>query len=430
MNDKTSYPLAVKTPLSKLYLALFSAPLLMLAPADIARADDAIFDGDSKITESLAYTGDVYVGRNQSGNLLIENGKISAYNINIGRMFNGQIHESVVTVRGPNAELNAVNDQFVLRGGLNLGRGTLRVEDGALASAKEIVVGTTRGYDSHLIATGAGSRVTSNFLSVGTDLGARSTLAIEDGAVLNTAFDARIGNGSGPGETDTLSPKATVTGANSQWNVGRALTLYGDLDVLNGGAVNVGNIQVAGVSGARKTAELTIAGSGSRVTSGSSVNVGDYGNGVLAVMDGGTFSAGGNEVVLGKTGSGSNRGALIIGSRGNMDTGTGLTEPTLGAAGAAGSIDAQTAIALRGGLFRSYVYFNHTDGNYVFSNKMSGEGEVVNTAGHTTLNGDLTGLQANVTARGGKLIIASDINTQKEDDIFEIKPSAPRTAAR
>lgn len=421
MNDKTSHPLAVKTPLSKLYLALFSAPLLMLAPADIARADDAIFDGDSKITESLAYTGDVYVGRNQSGNLLIENGKISAYNINIGRMFNGQIHDSLVTVRGPNAELNAVNDQFVLRGGLNLGRGTLRVEDGALASAKEIVVGTTRGYDSHLIATGAGSRVTSNFLSVGTDLGARSTLAIEDGAALNTAFDARIGNGSGPGETDTLSPKATVTGANSQWNVGRALTLYGDLDVLNGGAVNVGNIQVAGVSGARKTAELTIAGNGSRFTSGSSVNVGDYGNGVLAVMDGGTFSAGGNEVVLGKTGSGSNRGALIIGSRGNMDTGTGLTEPTLGAAGAAGTIDAQTAIALRGGLFRSYVYFNHTDGNYVFSNKMSGEGEVINSAGHTTLNGDLTGLQANVTARGGKLIIASDINTQKEDDIFEIQ---------
>ncbi|MDQ9598371.1 autotransporter domain-containing protein [Serratia marcescens] len=421
MNDKTSHPLAVKTPLSKLYLALFSAPLLMLAPADIARADDAIFDGDAKITESLAYTGDVYVGRNQSGNLLIDNGKISAYNINIGRMFNGQIHESLVTVRGPNAELNAVNDQFVLRGGLNLGRGTLRVEDGALASAKEIVVGTTRGYDSHLIATGAGSRVTSNFLSVGTDLGARSTLAIEDGAVLNTAFDARIGNGSGPGETDTLSPKATVTGANSQWNVGRALTLYGDLDVLNGGAVSVGSIEVAGVSGARKTAELTIAGNGSRFTSGSSVNVGDYGNGVLAVMDGGTFSAGGNEVVLGKTGSGSNRGALIIGSRGNMDTGTGLTEPTLGAAGAAGTIDAQTAIALRGGLFRSYVYFNHTDGNYVFSNKMSGEGEVINSAGQTTLNGDLSELQANVTARGGKLIIASDINTQKEDDIFEIQ---------
>ncbi|MCC4107796.1 autotransporter outer membrane beta-barrel domain-containing protein [Serratia ureilytica] len=421
MNDKISHSLAVKTPLSKLYLALFSAPLLMLAPADIARADDAIFDGDSKITESLAYTGDVYVGRNQSGNLLIENGKISAYNINIGRMFNGQIHDSVVTVRGPNAELNAVNDQFVLRGGLNLGRGTLRVEDGALASAKEIVVGTTRGYDSHLIATGAGSRVTSNFLSVGTDLGARSTLAIEDGAVLNTAFDARIGNGSGPGETDKLSPKATVTGANSQWNVGRTLTLYGDLDVLNGGAVNVGNIQVAGVSGARKTAELVIAGNGSRVTSGSSVNVGDYGNGVLAVMDGGAFSAGGNELVLGETGSGSNRGALIIGSRGNMDTGTGLTEPTLGAAGAAGAIDAQTAIALRGGLFGSYVYFNHTDGNYVFSNKMSGEGEVINTAGHTTLNGDLSELQANVTARGGKLIIASDINTQKEDDIFEIQ---------
>ena len=421
MNNSTSHSLAVKTPLSRLYLALFSAPLLMLSPADFARAADAIFDGDARVTESLGYTGDVYVGRNQRGNLLIDNGKITAYNINIGRLFNGQIYESVVTVRGPNAELNAVNDQYVLRGGLNLGLGTLRVEDGALASAKEIVVGTTRGYDSHLIATGAGSRVVSNFLSVGTDLGARSTLAIENGATLNTTYDARIGNGSGPDETDKLSPKATVTGSGSQWNVGRTLTLYGDLDVLNGGAVNVGNIQVAGVSGARKTAELVIAGEGSRFTSASSVSVGDYGNGVLSVMDGGAFSAGSNELVVGMTGSGSNRGALIIGSRGNMDSGTGLTEPTLGAAGGAGTLDAKTAISLRGGLFGSYVYFNHTDGNYVFSNKMSGEGEVINTSGQTTLNGDLSGLKANVTARGGKVIIASNINTQPEDDIFDVQ---------
>ena len=428
MNNSTSHSLAVKTPLSRLYLALFSAPLLMLSPADFARAADAIFDGDARVTESLGYTGDVYVGRNQRGNLLIDNGKITAYNINIGRLFDGKINESVVTVRGPNAELNAVNDQYILRGGLNLGLGTLRVEDGALASAKEIVVGTTRGYDSHLIATGAGSRVVSNFLSVGTDLGARSTLAIENGATLNTTYDARIGNGSGPDETDKLSPKATVTGSGSQWNVGRTLTLYGDLDVLNGGAVNVGNIQVAGVSGARKTAELVIAGEGSRFTSASSVSVGDYGNGVLSVMDGGAFSAGGNELVVGMTGSGSNRGALIIGSRGNMDSGTGLTEPTLGAAGGAGTLDAKTAISLRGGLFGSYVYFNHTDGNYVFSNKMSGEGEVINTSGQTTLNGDLSGLKANVTARGGKVIIASNINTQPEDDIFDVQTLSAENA--
>lgn len=421
MNYPTSHPLAVKTPLSRLYLALFSAPLIMLAPADIARADDAIYDGDSRVTETLGYTGDVYVGRNQRGNLLIDNGKITAYNINIGRLSNGQIYESLVTVRGPNAELNAVNDQYILRGDLNLGLGTLRVEKGALASAKEIVVGTTRGYDSRLIATGAGSRVVSNFLSVGTDLGARSTLAIEDGAVLNTAYDARIGNGSGLDETDKLSPKATIVGSGSQWNVGRALTLYGDLDVLNGAAVNVGSVQVAGVSGAGKTAELVVAGNGSRFTSGSSVNVGDYGNGVLSVIDGGAFSAGSNELVLGTTGSGSNRGALIVGSRGNMDTGTGLTEPTLGAAGGAGTIDAKTAINLRGGLFGSYVYFNHTDANYVFSNTMSGEGDVINTSGQTTLNGDLSGLKANVTARGGKIIIASNINTQPEDDIFDVQ---------
>ncbi len=75
MNNSTSHSLAVKTPLSRLYLALFSAPLLLFLPADIARAADAFFDGDARITETLGYTGDVYVGRNQRGNLLIDNGK-------------------------------------------------------------------------------------------------------------------------------------------------------------------------------------------------------------------------------------------------------------------------------------------------------------------------------------------------------------------
>lgn len=420
MNDNFSHQLKVKTSLSKLYLALFSAPLMLLMPVD-GRADDVIFDGDTQVTASSVYTDDVYVGRTESSNLLIDNGKITAYNINIGRLYNGQIFESTVTVSGPDAELNALNDQFVLHGSLDLGLGTLRVENGGLATAKEIVVGTTRGYDSHLIATGASSRITSNYLSVGTAMGARSTVLVEDGAVLTTSLQAKIGDGYDPDEADKLNPKATVTGANSQWNVTQALTLNGDLDVLNGGAVSVGSVEVAGVSGSRKTAELYVSGNNSRFTSAGNIIVGDYGNGVVSAVDGGVISAGTNAIVLGDTGSGSNRGALIIGSRGNMDTGTGLTEPTLGEAGAAGSIDAQTAIVLRGGLFGSYVYFNHTDDNYLFANTMSGEGDVINASGQTTLSGDLTGLKANVLARGGKIIIASDINTQFEDDPFDVQ---------
>nr|WP_284454021.1 autotransporter outer membrane beta-barrel domain-containing protein [Citrobacter sp. MNAZ 1397] len=393
----------------------------MLLTPDDSRAADVIFDGDTRVTQSLVYTDDVYVGRTQGSNLLIDNGKITAYNINIGRLYNGQIFESTVTVSGPDAELNALYDQFVLHGSLDLGLGTLRVENGALASAKEIVVGTTRGYDSHLIATGANSRVTSNYLSVGTAAGSRSTVSIADGAVLTTSLQARIGDGYDPDETDKLNPKATVTGENSRWNVTQLLTLNGDLDVLNGGAVNVGSMEVAGVSGTRKTAELYVAGNNARFTSAGNILVGDYGNGVVSAVDGGVISAGTNAIVLGDTGSGSNRGALVIGSRGNMDTGTGLTEPTLGEAGGAGAIDAQTSIVLRGGLFGSYVYFNHTDDNYLFANTLSGEGDVINTSGKTTLSGDLSGLKANVLARGGKIIIASDINTQPETDLFDIQ---------
>ncbi|KFB89643.1 transporter [Serratia grimesii] len=421
MKDKISHHLAVRKPLSKVYLALFSAPLILIGPVDIARADDIIFDGESKVTEPLAYSGNVYVGRNQSGNLLIDNGQVGGYNINIGTRSDGKIYESLVTVRGPDAVLSAVNDQNVLRGSLNLGQGTLRVEEGGLASAKEIIVGTTGGYDSHLNVKGAGSRVTSDRLGIGFGQGARSTLLIEDGGVVTTTAAARIDSGFKPDEADKLNPKATVTGKNSQWNISQTLTANGDVDVLNGGVVNVGSAEIAGVSGSRKTSELYIAGEGSRFTSAGSVNVGDYGNGVLSLVDGGTFSAGANELRLGDTGSGSNRGALVIGSRGNMDTGTGLTEPTLGAAGGAGTLDAQTVVNLRGGLFGSYVYFNHTSDSYDFRNKMVGEGEVINTAGRTTLSGDLTQLKANVTARGGKIIIKSDINTQPEDSPFDVQ---------
>jgi hypothetical protein len=67
---------------------------------------------------------------------------------------------------------------------MDLGFGTLRVENGALASAKEIVVGTTRGYGQPPYRHWRKLRVTSNYLSVGTTAGSRSTVSIEDGAVL------------------------------------------------------------------------------------------------------------------------------------------------------------------------------------------------------------------------------------------------------
>ncbi|MGU0055766.1 hypothetical protein ACVXG7_06425 [Enterobacter hormaechei] len=43
---------------------------------------------------------------------------------------------------------------------------------------------------------------------------------------------------------------------------------------------------------------MVIAGEDSRFTSGSSVSVGDYGNGVLSVIDGGSFSAGSNALIV------------------------------------------------------------------------------------------------------------------------------------
>lgn len=68
--------------------------------------------------------------------------------------------------------------------------------------------------------------------------------------------------------------------------------------MLNGGTATLA-AQVAGVSGAGKTAKLVGCKVTALSTSGSSVSVGDYGNGVLSVIDGGSFSAGSNALTWG-----------------------------------------------------------------------------------------------------------------------------------
>ncbi|WP_262120246.1 hypothetical protein [Serratia ficaria] len=103
------YPSPVKTRLSKLYLALAIAPLTIVGNIDLARADDVVFEGDHRITETVSYDGNVTIGSAMNdGKLLIEGGGLNAKNINVGSVGLMALRgaDSFVNTQGGNIYLN------------------------------------------------------------------------------------------------------------------------------------------------------------------------------------------------------------------------------------------------------------------------------------------------------------------------------------
>ncbi|VVA47892.1 Extracellular serine protease precursor [Serratia ficaria] len=99
----------VKTRLSKLYLALAIAPLTIVGNIDLARADDVVFEGDHRITETVSYDGNVTIGSAMNdGKLLIDGGGLNAKNINVGSVGLMALRgaDSFVNTQGGNIYLN------------------------------------------------------------------------------------------------------------------------------------------------------------------------------------------------------------------------------------------------------------------------------------------------------------------------------------
>lgn len=107
------YPSPVKTRLSKLYLALAIAPLTIVGNIDLARADDVVFEGDHRITETVSYDGNVTIGSAMNdGKLLIDGGGLNAKNIYIKNV--GVESSALLVLRGANSFVNTQGGNIYL----------------------------------------------------------------------------------------------------------------------------------------------------------------------------------------------------------------------------------------------------------------------------------------------------------------------------
>ena len=372
---------------------------------------------------SWTSNGILYVGNYGTGELIIRNGGMVSSPV--GPIYVGINSGSTgtVTVDGTGSNWTSIGSITI---GL-AGAGTLSISNGGKVSNSNGYIGQNAGGTGKVTVDGIGSTWTNaGNLTVG-DFGT-GTLIIENGGKVSNT-DGLIGNNSGS------TGKVTVDGAGSSWTYGGSLIVGnsgdGELVISNGGNVSYSsNVQYATTIG-NAAGKVTVDGAGSGLTHNSTMIVGYSGNGELSIRNGGVVSnvTGFIGLISGSTGTvtvdgaGSNwtnTGNLTVGNAGTATltvsnggtveasgvqagSGNGIATINIGAAQgetavAAGVLDTPTvSLGNRGALV-----FNHTDTDYAFATKISGNG-VVNQLSGTTVLSEANTYSGATTVSGGTL---------------------------
>ena len=235
--------------------------------------------------------------------------------------------------------------------------GTATIAAGG-AVAHSVLVGFAAGDDGHIAASGAGTLDVDADLSIG--YGGDGTLAISDGAVVND-YSGEIGYTID--STAGSHGSATVDGSGSAWH--HAFELYvgygnGTLDITNGGTVTdfFGYIAYFPEFPGRSAGTVNVDGAGSNWTSDSTIHVGDSGDGVLNVTNGGAvvngegylgfnFDSTGTATIDGTDSSWTNFGFFYVGNNGDgtLDVSNGGAINSFGSFAYIGYAAASTGIA-------------------------------------------------------------------------------------
>ena len=241
---------------------------------------------------STLSSGAIVLGSQGNGTLAIQNGAtVSSTEGWVGFTYLGS---GTATVDG-------AGSSWTMSGGLTMGyflaNGTLEILNGGAVSNTEGWVGFNGG-SATVTVDGAGSSWTnSGDLWIGNSY-SDGTLEILNGGTVSS-FRGYLGYFGGSSGT------ATVDGADSSWTM--AELVIGDegdgtLTILNGGTVSSSTsadyVYVGKVSGSSGT--VTVDGAGSRWNNANGLTIGNFGNGTLAIQNGGVFSNSGGLVYVGE----------------------------------------------------------------------------------------------------------------------------------
>lgn len=319
----------------------------------------------------------INVGYAGSGSLTISNGgAVSSVGGTVGALANSS---GSVTLTGAGSSWSTGTGNMIIG---QYGTGSLLVSNGATVNDTNGDLGQFAGASGSAAVNGTGSAWTNGFLGIG-DAGS-GALAISNAGNVNDingiigAFAGSVGH-------------VTVDGVGSSWSnslnlvVGGAGT--GSLAISGGATVFGGSgiAQIGASVGAIGT--LSVDGSGSSLTNGGGIYVGDAGTGSLSISNGGNVTALSGLFIATQAGS---VGTLNIGAD---------------AASAAAAPGTVTTPSIVFGAGSGSINFNHTSAGYAFTPTVSGAGTINQIAGNTILGNNFSAFTGVTNVTGGRLAV-------------------------
>ena len=229
---------------------------------------------------SLTSSIDLLVGEEGTGVLNISAGG-SINTVGETVLGNQSGSSGTVTVTGSDSNLTSSVELLV---GVN-GTGTLNIENGGSVNSLGLAaIGDHSSGNGTVNVTGSGSSLTASAsLFVGFD--GTGTLNIEAGGSVETTGSTFLGDFSGSSGTVNVSGSGSILTTTDNLLVGSVNT--GTLNIDDGGSVSSEGFGILG-STAGSSGTVNVTGSGSSLTSSSSLKVGDSGVGELNISGGGS----------------------------------------------------------------------------------------------------------------------------------------------
>lgn len=278
--------------------------------------------------------------------------------------------------------------------GNTLANSSLTITESGTVNSDRIIIGGTTTGDGTLTIDGAGSSIT-NVYYIDVSGSGKGTLNIENGATVSASESTIGGSATGVGVV-------TVTGDGSRLQTSNQILVAhsgtGTLNIENGGRVVTGTVSIASEDPSNGT--ITVTGDGSILEATIRFSVGEKGKGTLTIAEGGEVRlSDGVQFLLGNY----EDGTLIIGAN-DGDTAVG-----------AGTITTNQDIAADDNNqpnVTGTVIFNHTETDYDFAHKITGDAAIRVLAGTTIFSGDQE--YTNLTnVEGGELIVNGNIDNSR-----------------
>ncbi|WP_334150756.1 autotransporter outer membrane beta-barrel domain-containing protein [Hyphomicrobium sp.] len=391
------------------------------AQTTVINSDEVVSGGaGGTLPDPWIVTGGVNVGRDSEASLIIENGGSAqiGQRLTVGGWASEGGSNGTLIVRGVGSELIGDRDLYV---GLS-GDGTLVIEGGAAASFGSYVsLGYTSGHSGLVSATvdGEGSSLSTSYgINVQSNFAPSSNNGYTSNPDHITTFDITNGadvvsKGADIGTSHESFSVVTLSGAGSTWNTSHGFMIgdygIGVLNILDGAVVT--SDQDANSYGSHVGTnggghgEVLVDGAGSKWETGKFLKVGRTGTGMLTIANGGTIAIedGGGTLFLGDE---------TANAVGILNIGAGAGEDAV----APGTLQAG---AIQFGLGDGRVVFNHgRPGNpyYDFATPLIGTGTIQHIAGRTNLTGENGNFTGTVEMEGGELYLGDGFGDANDGD--------------